>query len=166
MHPLHPSPKVQWWLSWVSRSAENPKLLHSYIRNKKVGRPVVGPIMLPSGELSDDACLMAETLADSFSAVYTKDLPNSPAQHQVFDGFIENLPLSVDTVLRALQGLDGNSAMGPDGLHPVLLKAVLFSFLILFTLFSVDLSMRVSYQMLGWYRMWSLFSRKVLDMIL
>ena len=109
--------------SLVSRSAENPKLLHNYIRNKKVGRLVVGPIMLPSGELSDDAGLMAETLADSFSAVYTKHLPNSPAQHQVFDGFIENLPLSVDTVLRALQGLDGNSAMGPDGLHPVLLKS-------------------------------------------
>ena len=109
--------------SLIVRLPDNPKLLHSYIRNKKVGRPTVGPIKLSSGELSDDAGVMAEALADAFSAVYTRDLPLNPAQHQAFDGSIRTIPLSVDIVMKALQGLDGNSAMGPDGLHPLLLKS-------------------------------------------
>ena len=107
----------------VGRLTDNPKLLHSYIRSKKVGRLTVGPIKLSSGHLSDDAGVMAEALADAFSAVYTRDLPQHPAPHQVFCGSIETAFLSVDIVMKALQDLDGNSAMGPDGLHPMLLKS-------------------------------------------
>ena len=65
---------------------DNPKCLHSYICNKKVGRPTAGPIKLSSGQLSGDAGVMAEALADAFSAVYMRDLPQNPAQYQVFDG--------------------------------------------------------------------------------
>ena len=38
----------------INRSKENPKLLHSYIRHKKVGRSSAGPLKLPSGALTDN----------------------------------------------------------------------------------------------------------------
>ena len=38
----------------IQRSRENPKVLHAYIRQKKVGRPSVGPLRLESGQLTDN----------------------------------------------------------------------------------------------------------------
>ena len=40
--------------SLLLRAKEHPKVLHSYIRKKKVSRPTVGPLKLPSGQLSDN----------------------------------------------------------------------------------------------------------------
>ena len=101
---------------------DNPKLLHSYIRSKKVGAPSVGPIKLDSGRLTDRPGEMAEAFASSFASVFTKHSPDNPCPHQNFDGTIDSLSFTVDQVLKALLNLDGNSAMGPDSLHPLLLK--------------------------------------------
>lgn len=109
--------------SLVSRWKENPKLLHSYIRNKKVGRPSVGPLKLDSGELSDNANLMAECFAKSFASVFTQFTPSCPAPHQYHAETIEDIVITPDAVETALQNLDGSSAMGPDGIHPQLLKS-------------------------------------------
>ena len=106
----------------VFRSKENPKLLHSYIRNKKVGRPTVGPIRVDSGRLTDTPEEMVEVFASSFVSVYTHQTPPNPYPYQRFDGTIGTVSFPVETVLRVLQGLDGNTAMGPDKLHPLLLK--------------------------------------------
>ena len=62
----------------IEKFRENPKVLHAYIRKKKVGRPTVGPLTLANGELSDDAKQMSESLADAFSSVYTSTTPSSP----------------------------------------------------------------------------------------
>ena len=107
----------------IDRSKENPKLLHSYIRNKKVGRPSVGPLTLDSGELSDAPAAMAECFASSFSAVYSNDCPVNPAPYQTSDIEIDNIDITTDSVKAALLALDGNSAMGPDGIHPYFLKS-------------------------------------------
>ena len=109
--------------SLIQRSKENPKLLHSYIRNKKVGRPSIGPLRLPSGNLSDNAGSMSELFATAFASVYTQTTPNNPAAHQQFSGTLGHFPISVNDVRVVLQDLDGNSAMGPDGIHPLLLKS-------------------------------------------
>ena len=104
-------------------SKDNPKLLHSYIRTKKVGALSVGPIRLDSGQLTDKPGVMAEVFASSFASVYTRHCPNRPFPHQSFDGSIGPISFPVSHVLKALQSLDGNTAMGPDQLHPLLLKS-------------------------------------------
>ena len=106
----------------LQTSKENPKLLHSYIRSKKVGRPTVGPIRLDSGLLTDNPGVMAEVFASSFASVYTRHCPASPAPHQRFGGSIDPITIPTDKVRKALENLDGNTAMGPDGIHPLLLK--------------------------------------------
>ena len=106
----------------ILRSKENPKLLHSYIRNKKVGRPSIGPIRLDSGRLTDAPGEMVEVFASSFASVYTKQSPKNPYPYQCFDGSIDPISFPVERVLKVLQNLDGNTSMGPDNLHPILLK--------------------------------------------
>lgn len=50
-------------------------------------------------------------------------VPNSPAEHKTCQAVIDTINLTVDDVQQILLNLDGNSAMGPDGLHPMLLKS-------------------------------------------
>ena len=114
--------QVDYERSLIEKSKDNPKLLHSYIRTKKVGRPSIGPLKLGSGHLSDDAVEMSEVFAASFASVFTRVTPSHPADYQQFNGSLPNFPISIDDVHAALTDLDGNSAMGQDNIHPLLLK--------------------------------------------
>ena len=113
--------QVDYEKSLIYRSKEQPKILHSYIRNKKLGRPSVGPLKLETG-LCDNPQIMAESFALAFASVFTRGLPPDPAGHQLFDGHVSFLQISRDDVYALLSDLDGNSAMGPDGIHPLVLK--------------------------------------------
>ena len=106
----------------MTESKENPKLLHAYIRHKKVGRPMVGPLKDGSGQLTDQPQLMTEIFATAFASVYTRNTPSNPHPHQLFDGSLHHIFISPMAVCKVLGQLDGNSAMGPDGIHPLLLK--------------------------------------------
>ena len=105
----------------VSSLTTAPKLFHSYIRRKKKGRPPVGPLSMPHGVISDEG-EMSEVFVDYFSSIFVQSDPMYPADHQVFDGVMEPLIISYDSVRRLLSGLDGSSAPGPDGIHPQVLK--------------------------------------------
>ena len=110
--------------SLLLRAKEHPKVLHSYIRKKKVSRPTVGPLKLPSGQLSDNPRDMCELFADAFSSVFTTTIPDNPHPHQHFqDSSLERVEITQETVLRVLLDIDGSSAMGPDEVHPLFLKS-------------------------------------------
>ena len=102
----------------------NPKQLHAYIRHKKVGCPTVGPLKLGDGRLTDNALLMAETLATAFESVYVDSDPASQAaEHQSAASRMPPLDLTFEDVFHTLQSLDHSSAAGLDNLHPRLLKS-------------------------------------------
>ena len=77
--------------SLIDRSKDNPKLLHSYIRNKKVGRPSIGPIRLSTGTLTDEAGLMSEAFVEAFASVFTRRSTDNPVAYQQFDGNLSNI---------------------------------------------------------------------------
>ena len=52
--------------SLIHKIKESPKLLHQYIRSKKIGTPSVGPLKLDNGELTSNCGEMAEIFAASF----------------------------------------------------------------------------------------------------
>lgn len=114
--------QVAYEQSLADRLKDDPKLIHSYVRRKKVCPPSVGPLRLTSGVITSDCSEMAECLADAFASVYVTRAPENPVPHQVFDGRIDNIEFSVHDVLTILKKLDANSSMGPDGIHPNLLK--------------------------------------------
>ena len=106
----------------VLKSTDQPKLLHSYIRKKKVSRPTVGPLKLPSGQLCDDPKSMSEIFSEAFSTV-NASIPADPHPHQQFHGSsLGSITITQESVLKVLLDIDGNSAMGPDKIHPLLLK--------------------------------------------
>ena len=107
----------------ILRSQEQPKLFHSYVRKKKTSRPTVGPLRMASGELSDDASRMSELFAEAFSSVFSRTIPDNPHPHQQFhDTSLSITSVTQESVLNMLLDIDGNTAMGPDEIHPLLLK--------------------------------------------
>lgn len=102
-----------------------PKLFHQYIRNKKVGVPSVGPLRLDSGELTSDCTQMSNIFATNFCSVYTTHVSTTPSPHQVFEGELDQdtINLTLEKVSNKLKALDPNTSMGPDGVHPNLLKS-------------------------------------------
>ena len=65
---------------------------------------------------------MGETLASSFASVFMKEVPTAQEPHQTFDGSIDAIRVTAQDVLSHLRSLDTNSAMGPDFIHPLVLK--------------------------------------------
>ena len=103
---------------------EDPKLLHAYVRRKKVGCPTVGPLSIGGQVLSDDPVTMAEVFASFFESVYSLSPPQgTPAPHQLTSSQMVPIHLTLQDVHDKLQALDPYSAAGPDDLHPALLKS-------------------------------------------
>ena len=76
------------------------------------------------GQLIDDAASMAELFAVSFASVYTTATPSNSNTfpHQLFNGTLSEANITRECVHSALRDLDSNSAMGPDNMHPHVLK--------------------------------------------
>ena len=100
----------------------NPKLFHSYLKHRKVGKPSIGPIKLQDGTLTDDPQLMADCFASSFASVFIADTPDDPVQNQFCESVTDDICITSSQVHEMLLDLDGNSSMGVDGVHPRLLK--------------------------------------------
>ena len=100
----------------------DPKLFHSYLRHRRVGRPNIGPLKLSNGALTDDALSMAECFVESFSSVFTTIDPANPEPHHQLPNHLENLSVTVDKIVAAIATLDPKSSMGADSVHPRLLR--------------------------------------------
>ena len=53
---------------------------------------------------------------------YTDTTPSNPAPHQEFEGALEIPYLSTEVVKTAFLQIDESSSVGPDGIHPMLLR--------------------------------------------
>ena len=115
--------QVEYEKTLLLKIKENPKLLHSYLRCKKKLRPSVGPLRLGHNSTTDNPLEMAECFSNAFASIFTSEVPTDPAPHQQCSGRLEDVDFDPADVRNALLALDVNSAMGPDGLHPHLLKA-------------------------------------------
>jgi hypothetical protein len=131
--------RISYEQSLVDKIGESPKCFHSYVRSKKVGNPSVGPLRLDDGTLVVSGGAMADVLADSFASVYTDGVPVLPIYHQQFPGNFEFAPLTMADVAVKFSKLDVNSSMGPDGVHPLLLRSCSGLVLPFFMLFSKSL---------------------------
>ena len=104
-----------------SQMKTNPKLFHSYMRHKRVGRPTVGPVRLCDGSLTDDPSEMAEQFVLSFGSVFSAQTPDDPESHQRANVELPDFLATRQDVADAIGTLKPNSSMGSDGIHPKLL---------------------------------------------
>ena len=88
-----------------------------------MGTLSVGPLRDVNGVMITDSKAMADTFVNSFASVFTLSVPPAPAPHQVFDGHMDDIIFSLDHIHDSISKLDPSSAMGPDAIHPHLLKA-------------------------------------------
>ena len=64
-----------------------------------------------------------DLVAESFSSVYLTRRLDSPFPHQSFSGYLTSVNITYELVVKHISSLDAQSSMGPDGLHPQLLKS-------------------------------------------
>jgi hypothetical protein len=107
----------------IDQLKDHPKLFHSYIRKKKTGSPTIGPIKQTNGNLVSDPLEMCNIFVSKFASIFISDIPQDPAPYQQTVHVMGNVTITLDEVLAVLSALDANSSMGPDGLHPCLLKS-------------------------------------------
>ena len=98
-----------------------PKLFHFYIRNIKLDRPRVGFLMV-NGDLSDDPNTMANVFVEAFASVFVVEPSLNPFPHKMCHGSLSSVQFHPKDVESRLKSLDVDSAMGPDNIHPRLLK--------------------------------------------
>ena len=106
----------------ANRLATAPKLFHSYLRERKVGCPAVGPLRASDGSLVHENSQMSNEFVSAFSAVFVSTDPAEPHPHEVFDGRMMDIDVTYDAVLSVISSLSETSSPGPDGIHPALLK--------------------------------------------
>lgn len=106
----------------MERFVESPKLFHSYIRRKKKGQLSVGPLRLDCERLVDDPRDMSESFVEAFASVFDAVPPDNPFRGRIHHDIMPDIVVRRAEVLNTLQDLDASSAVGPDSMHPKLLK--------------------------------------------
>ena len=83
------------------------------------------PLLSDNGNVIEQAEDMANIFAASFSSVYLQGIPERPEPPRTFDGSIGYILviITLDSVMTVLSHLFVLSSMGPDELHPCLLKS-------------------------------------------
>ena len=66
---------------------------------------------------------MAEAFADQFSVSYADFEASAAYPHQEFSGVLGDISINESVVAARLLDLDVNSSMGPDNIHPLLLRS-------------------------------------------
>ena len=120
---FHISSRVEYERSLIGRIKEYPKAFHSYIRSKKVGNPTVGPLRSADGLVITNRAALSESFAGEFASIWGDPLPLVQDYHCSFPGNFGSIQISLDCVRNKLSQLDVSSSMGPDGMHPMLLKS-------------------------------------------
>ena len=120
------SAKKKYEKEIADKSKYNPKPFWAYTRRKLKTITGVSPLLDnvdDSTSLKFAAIDKANILQKQFSSVFTNE-PDGilPRINQRTDASIPNLRINLDSVKETLQMLNVNKSMGPDGLHPMLLK--------------------------------------------
>ena len=107
----------------IAKLREAPKLFHSYIRLKKVGRPSIGPLRLPGEGIISDGPRICEVFAEAYASVFVDEIPEHPVLAPPMNMEMAEFQFSEEAVRQALQSLCPQSAAGLDNIHPRLLKS-------------------------------------------
>ncbi|MEW8547283.1 MAG: reverse transcriptase domain-containing protein, partial [Candidatus Thiodiazotropha sp.] len=106
------------------RIKENNKLFWSYVRSKSKTKKSVCKLDKGNGELTKDEQETASILNDYFASVFEleddQNLPNF--EEQSYMNILENIDITENKVLKAINQVNPNKSQGPDSFHPKLIK--------------------------------------------
>lgn len=119
--------KMQYEEDIVDRARRDPKLLYSYVRRRQATPDRIHGLKDTAGKLNMDDNAICRILNSSFQSVFTQEpqgeLPSFPDRSGM-------APFKLDTrsmfethdIEKRLEALDENKAIGPDDVHPRVLK--------------------------------------------
>jgi Reverse transcriptase (RNA-dependent DNA polymerase) len=102
---------------------KNKKQFTRYVKSRTRQRAPVGPIALDGGGMATEDKEVAEALNKFFASVFTKeDRTRMPTKIPETDNMLNTVEITEEKVKKKIKNLRADSAAGPDGLHPKLLK--------------------------------------------
>ena len=109
----------------ISKIKENPKYFFSWSKRKLKYKTSVGPLVDSTGNLQHDEKIMADILQTQFCSVFSD--PNNPSKKLTninvnYDKPLENIPITVEDIDKALKSLNINSSAGDDDIPAIVLK--------------------------------------------
>ena len=112
----------------VAKNAkQNPRLFYSYLKGERGNRQRVGPLKDENGQLIVDPKHQAEVLNEYFASVFTSyegsELPTKEAM-EMKEGNLEDIRFEAKKIEEKIQEMRTESAPGPDGISPRILKEV------------------------------------------
>ncbi|GAB0205527.1 mitochondrial enolase superfamily member 1 [Grus japonensis] len=117
--------KAQLELKLASTVGHNKKDFFKYVNNKRRTRESIGSLLDENGHLTNRDIDKAETFNAFFASVFnTDDRLWDPSCHELEDHDCGNdkLPADPEIVQDLLLHLDAYKSMGPDGIHPRVLR--------------------------------------------
>ena len=107
----------------AKKAKTNPKMFYQYVSDKTKPRETVGRLVKDDGSLTETEREKADVLNTFFGSVFNKestgDMPEIENKTNVT---VDSVNITVDMMLKALQGLNGDKSPGPDELHPRVLR--------------------------------------------
>ena len=119
--------KVKYEKKLVSNLKTNTKPFYNYLKSKSKIKRTVSSLKDPTGKLTKNPQQTANTLADFFQSVFTEEqfgplTEDTYISREHINGVMHDLTILPAEVNNLLLELDINKAMGPDKIHPKLLK--------------------------------------------
>ena len=104
-------------------SKTNPKPLFAYLKRRiKAGTGIPALEASTDHDLIDDDTAKARLLADHYSSVYASESVTLPSFPSLTSCKLNDLVIGTPDVEKVLCNLNPNSAPGPDGIHPLILR--------------------------------------------
>ena len=113
--------RINYERELINQLPHKPKLFHSYIKNQKSVRPKIGPLLI-NHNIVDTPISMAEAFVNSFASVLTPNTPHNNHPHQTCNSNLSNITISPPLIRKAIANINESGSMGPDSIHPILLK--------------------------------------------
>ena len=103
---------------------KNSKYFFTYAKKKSKIRSNIGPLLNCNGELTQRSKEMADILADQYAKVFSKPKQPQPQPNQEKTNKvkIDEINITEDSIVKAINELSPSSSAGPDGFPAMLLK--------------------------------------------
>ena len=106
----------------VNAIKENAKYFFSYAKRKSKVKTKIGPLLnKETKEMTNNSTEMAEVLVNQYSSVFSKPSTEPPEIEESTQA-INNIAITPDEIIEAIEELRLNAASGPDGIPAILLK--------------------------------------------
>jgi Reverse transcriptase (RNA-dependent DNA polymerase) len=106
---------------------KNNRQFNQYIKSKTRARAPIGPLKKQDGSMAVEDADMAEELNRYFASVFTReDLTNIPRKNLETDQVLSSVAITAGKIISKIKNLRADSAAGPDGIHPRLLKETMY----------------------------------------